>query len=107
MQKCDLKEIVVPFTGMKKIDYFKASVLWILAGEKKPAIRIAEKNEESTLDKPDILKIIADAVPGRNSYLMDLTIKSNIHEYVMFDSKYSLEEKISKVAAGIAPFVVA
>lgn len=107
MQKFNLGEIIFPNKDVNNITYFKAAVLWVLSGENKPVVRRAEKDEKSTLDDPEIIKMISEAVPGQNSYLMDLTIKSNINEYVISDSNYSLEEKVSKVADSISSFVVA
>lgn len=106
MQRVNLSEIIFPNTGVDAVSYFKAGVLWILAGENKPVIRKAEKGERSTLNDPEIIKVISEAVPGRNSYLMDLTIRSNINECVISDPKYSLEEKVRKVADSISSFVV-
>ncbi|MDO4282737.1 MAG: hypothetical protein Q4D02_03795 [Clostridia bacterium] len=106
MQKVNLKEIVFPNNGISTVSYFKAGVLWILAGEHKPIIRKAEKGEKSTLNDPEVIKVISEAVPGQNSYLMDLTIRSNINECVISDPNYTLEEKVSKIADSISKFVI-
>lgn len=107
MAQFNVREIVLPNDPSNVVDYFKAGVLWILAGENKPRVRRAEEDEKSTFEDEKIIERIAAAVPGHNSYLMDLTIRSNINEYVIFGSKYTLEEKISKVADSIASFVIA
>lgn len=107
MQKeLNLSEIVFPNSGDGRLTYFKAAVLWVLSGENKPTVRRAEKGEKSTFEDPEIIKMISAAVPGQNSYLMDLTIKSNVNEYVISEAKYSLEEKVRRVADSIKTFVV-
>ncbi len=107
MAEFKVREIVLPNDPSNVVDYFKAGVLWILAGDEKPKVRRAEEDEKSTFDDEKVIEIVKKAVPGQNSYLMDLTIRSNINEYVIFGSKYTLEEKISKVADSISSFVVA
>lgn len=106
MAEFKVREIVLSKDPSNVIDYFKAGVLWILAGDEKPKVRRAEDDEKSTFDDKEVIDRIAKAVPGQNSYLMDLTIRSNINEYVIFGSNYTLEEKISKVADSIASFVI-
>lgn len=105
MGKLKIEEILIPY-GLSKVDYFKMGVLWNLAGENKPKIRHAEKGESLTLKKREIIKLIAEAVPGQRSYLMDLTIRSNIHECVIDNFDYTLEEKVEIIAASISRYVV-
>lgn len=105
MGNLKIEEILVPY-GLSKIDYFKMGVLWNLSGENKPKIRQAKKGESLTLENRDVIKVIAEAVPGQKSYLMDLTIRSNIHECVIDSNEYTLEEKVEKIAKDISPFLV-
>lgn len=102
-----LTEIKVENGSLQAKDYFKLAVLWILSGENKPVIRKIKRGEaESTLKDPAVLDMIKKAVPGQNSFLMDLAIRTNVHEAVISSRELSLEEKVEQIAYSIQKFVV-
>lgn len=102
-----LKEIVVG-KNRRTVDYFKLAVLWNLC-ESRPVIRVLEEDEDGneTLNDPEILQMIRDAVPGQNSYLMDLAIRTNVHEATLDATDLTLDQKVERVAESIKRFMAA
>lgn len=102
-----LKEIVVG-KNRRTVDYFKLAVLWNLC-EFRPVIRVLEEDEDGneTLNDPEILQMIRDAVPGQNSYLMDLAIRTNVHEATLDATDLTLDQKVERVAESIKRFMAA
>ncbi len=109
MVKFDLPKEIVVGNGLSKVDYFGLAVLWNLYPvDEKPEIRKAERNkkENLTLKDKDVLKIIKEAVPGHNSFLLHLEIETNINEQIIDDMSLSLTEKTERLAKSIKKYVV-
>lgn len=97
-------EIVVS-RNLRYKDYVELAILYVIAGENKPVIREAVDGENVTLKDEKIVKMIREAVPGRGSYIMDLTIKTKVHEPVIDDTNLTVTQKVVSVADSIREYV--
>lgn len=98
------KEILVG-KKMTQKEYYMAAVLYLLSG-KTANIKVADDNEKPTYQIAEYREMIKNAVPGSNSMLMDLAIKSNVSEAVLDDSKKGIDQKIHLISERIQKFVV-
>lgn len=99
-----VKEILVG-KSMKQTEYYMAAVLYLLSG-KTANVKVVGDNEVPTYEIAEYREMIKSAVPGSNSMLMDLAIKSNVSEAVLDDSKKGINEKIHSISERIQKFVV-
>ena len=86
-------------------DYFKLAVLYVIAGKNKPVIREATDGEKLTLKDENVINMIREAVPGHESYIMDLVIRTNVHEAIIDDMNLTVTQKVVSTADSRSQFV--